>query len=221
MLEIQEKTADHHQGLNGSIRISTPEGFGNYFLAERVGKFTQDNPLISVELVTIQQILALSRREADIAITMTEPPRDLSMQEHLVDYSLGLYASTDYLSIAAPIFSRTDLIDHPFVGYVNDLIFSRPLDYLREIHPGLRSRLQNSSIEAQKLAIESSFGIGVLPLYIGRTSSKLVRLLPDEVSLRRTYWIVTVPEVADTAVVRSFLRFIRAIVQDSRDFFAS
>src|SRR3546814_8906255 len=100
-------------------------------------------------MITIQQIVALSRREADVAVTMTLPPGGNFLHEHLTDYRLFVYGSRTYLASAPPIRSRDDLGDHPFIGYVDDLIFTRALNYLSEIRPHLRARLQNSSLHAQ------------------------------------------------------------------------
>jgi DNA-binding transcriptional LysR family regulator len=61
------------QGLLGAVRISAPEGFGNFFLAPRIGELAAAHPRLAIEMITIQQIVALSRREADVAVTMTLP----------------------------------------------------------------------------------------------------------------------------------------------------
>src|SRR6478736_6053772 len=95
-VRIEETAAGQQQGLNGAIRISTPEGFGNFFLASRIGALAAAHPRLAVELITIQQIVALSRREADIAITMSPPPSGNFIREVLTDYRLFVYASRDY-----------------------------------------------------------------------------------------------------------------------------
>ncbi len=221
ILDIESQAAGHSKGMIGSVRLSTPEGFGNFFLARRIGEFAHSHPLLSVELITIQQIVALSRRETDIAITMTEPSSDGPQRERLVEYDLGVFASEDYLRGRGPIKTRNELSEHPFVGYVDDLIFSRPLDYLKEVHPGVRAQLQNSSIQAQMAAAESGFGLCVLPHYVARRSNKLIPLLPREVALRRAYWMVTTPDVTNTGPVRQMQRFLRQAVAEAGSFFDS
>ena len=134
-------------------------------------------------MITIQQIVALSRREADVAVTMTPPPAGSFVREHLTDYRLFVYGLERYLANAAPIRSRQDLGEHPFIGYVDDLIFTRALDYLSEIRPHLRARLQNSSLQAQLSATASGFGLCVLPAYVARSVPGLVAVLPEEVFL--------------------------------------
>ena len=218
-VRIEETAAGQQQGLAGAVRISAPEGFGNFFLASRIGALAAAHPQLSVEMITIQQIVALSRREADIAITMALPPTGNFTHELLTDYRLYVYGSKRYLASASPIRSRDDLVDHPFVGYVDDLIFTRALNYLPEVRPHLRARLQNSSIQAQLSAVVSGFGLCVLPAYVARTAPELLPVLVDEVSLTRSYWMVVDPDMAETAQVRLAQRFLRTLLMDAGDFF--
>ncbi|WP_245654135.1 LysR family transcriptional regulator [Novosphingobium rosa] len=218
-VRIEETAAGQQQGLTGAIRISTPEGFGNFFLASRIGALAAAHPRLAVEMITIQQIVALSRREADVAITMTLPPNGNFVEERLTDYRLYVYGSRSYLASAAPIRSREDLGDHMFIGYVDDLIFTRALNYLPEIRPHLRPRIQNSSLHAQLAATVAGFGLCVLPAYVARTAPDLVPVLPEEVSLTRTYWMVADADMAETAQVRLTQRFLRGLLEEAGPFF--
>jgi DNA-binding transcriptional LysR family regulator len=218
-VRIEETVAGQQQGLAGAVRISTPEGFGNFFLASRIGALVAAHPRLAVEMITIQQIVALSRREADVAVTMTLPPAGNFIHEHLTDYRLFVYGSRNYLASASPIRSRDDLGDHPFIGYVDDLIFTRALNYLSEIRPHLRARLQNSSLHAQLSATVAGYGLCVLPAYVACTASDLVAVLPDDISLKRSYWMVADVEMAETAQVRLTQRFLRGVLAEAGDFF--
>lgn len=220
-VRIEEAAAGQQQGLSGAVRISTPEGFGNFFLASRIGALAAAHPRLSVEMITIQQIVALSRREADIAITMTLPPTGNFVHERLTDYHLFVYGADSYLASATPIRSRDDLGSHPFIGYVDDLIFTRALNYLPEIKPHLRARLQNSSLHAQLAATVAGFGLCVLPAYVARTAPNLVPILPDEIALTRTYWMVADADMAETAQLRLTQRFLRGLMKDNGNFFCT
>ena len=219
-VRIGESAAGQQIGVTGAVRISTPEGFGNFFLAPRIGELVASHPRLAVEMITIQQIVALSRREADIAVTMTVPPNGSFVEEHLTDYRLYVYGARSYLDAAPPIRSRADIGDHPFIGYVDDLIFTRSLNYLSEIRPHLRARLQNSSLHAQLMATIGGFGLCALPAYVARTAPDLVAVLPDEISLKRSYWMVADVDMAETAQVRLTQRFLRKLMTEAGDFFA-
>jgi DNA-binding transcriptional LysR family regulator len=218
-VRIGESAAGQQIGVTGAVRISTPEGFGNFFLAPRIGELVASHPRLAVEMITIQQIVALSRREADIAVTMTMPPNGNFVEEHLTDYRLYVYGARAYLDAAPPIRTREDIGNHPFIGYVDDLIFTRSLNYMSEIRPHLRARLQNSSLHAQLMATIGGFGLCVLPAYVARTAPDLVAVLPNEMSLQRAYWMVADADMAETAQVRLTQRFLRKLMTEAGDFF--
>lgn len=207
-LRAERQVATEGQRVSGTVRISTLEGYGNFFLASRLPAFAAAHPKLSVELVSIQQIVALSKREADIVVTLRRPDGDRFLAEPLTDYRLFVYGTRDYLDRAGTPRSVEELSEHPFAGYIEELIFTRGLDYLDEIVPGLRPRLQCSSLHAQIETVSAGYGLAVLPAFIADRNPALVRVLPDRASILRTYWIVAHAEVAEVARVRLARRFI-------------
>jgi len=216
----REMLASHH-GIGGIVRISTLEGFGNVFLAGRLPKFAAQYPNLHIELLTLQQIVALSRREADIAITLQPPDTGRFVHEKLTDYSLFVYGSRDYVAGRPPIRTREDLREHVFCGYIDDLVFVRGLDYLDEVAKGLRAKLQSSSLHAQTEAAIAGYGLCVLPAFIAARHPQLVPVLPDQVSLTRSYWLVTSSDVAPSPRVQAIRQFIRAEVDAHRHEFGA
>jgi DNA-binding transcriptional LysR family regulator len=210
-------------GVGGVVRISTLEGFGNFFLARRLPKFAQQYPNLVIELLTLQQIVALSRREADIAISLQPPDTDTDagrfFREKLTDYALFVYGSRDYLDAHRPITSQEDLRDHVFCGYIDDLVFVRGLDYLNEVAKGLRARLQSSSLHPQTEAACAGYGLCVLPAYIASRYPELVPVLPEKIALKRSYWLVAHVDVAPSPRVQAITSFIRAEVEAYRAHF--
>ncbi|NYZ13750.1 LysR family transcriptional regulator [Azospirillum sp. RWY-5-1] len=215
----ERQVAADGQRVSGTVRISTLEGFGNYFLAPRLPALAAAHPNLSVELVSIQQIIALSRREADVVVTLRRPDGDRFVAEPLTDYALFVYGARDYLERTGTPRTVAELGGHPFAGYIEELIFTRGLDYLDDIVPGLRPRLQCSSLHAQMATVAAGFGLAVLPAFVADPQPSLVRVLPDQASLVRTYWLVSHTEVAEVARVRLARRFIREQVAAARDRF--
>lgn len=208
-------------GITGTVRINSLEGFGNVFLAPRIGRFAETHPQLRLELVTIQQIVALSKREGDVAIGLAPPKESRFVTSRLTDYDLGLYAAPAYVAARDPIRRRADLTGHAFVGYVDDLVFTRGLDYLDEVLPGLKARIQSSSLSAQMTITEQGHGICVLPTFMARGRPGLVPILGDEVRLTRSYWLFTHADLADTARVRTVTRFIQEEIHADRDLFVA
>ncbi len=205
-----------HQGV---VRLSAPEGFSNFFLTHHLGDFTARHPSLSLELVTIQQIMSLSRKEADIAVALDPPKAGPYLIEKITDYKLNIYGSKRYLAGAAPLKRREDLLDHPFIGYIEDMIFAPGLDYLGDVHPGIKPKFQSSSIFAQLTATLNGLGLCILPHFIASRQSELEIVLPREVQLTRHYYIVRHRDMSRVPRVRAVADYLTALVQDNQDAF--
>src|SRR6266436_2568261 len=86
----QEAVGGSRAHLTGTVRIGAPDGFGSHFLASRLVKFTERYPDLDLQLVATARLFSLSKREADIAISLTMPKEGRIVGRKLLDYSLGL-----------------------------------------------------------------------------------------------------------------------------------
>ncbi|MEG8048304.1 LysR family transcriptional regulator [Sphingomonas aerolata] len=220
--EATRASAEMGQGrttISGGLRISALEGIGNFFLAERLAAFGTAHPDLSIDLITLQQLVALSRREADIAITLQPPVTGRFHISRLTDYDLYVYGSSEYLSRCAPIVTQADYGDHPFAGYIDDLVFVRDLNYLDKIGARVRPKLQSSSIHAQLEFVRQGYGLCILPSFVAASAPDLVRIRPDLFSLRRSYWIVANLEIMKTARGNLLVKFLESEVNDAQEEF--
>lgn len=217
-LEVVSLVEPSDRGLSGTVRLVTPEGFGNHFFSYYLGAFVDAFPRLRIELVPVQQILSLSQREGDIGVTLSPPRTGRFRVEKLADYSLRLYASTGYLSRVTPIVQRRDLADHAFVGYVDELIFAKELDYLGELLPALRATVQCSSLLAQLVATRAGLGLCVLPTFIAAREPDLVEVLGREITLKRSYWVSAHEETAGTPRIKAVWQFLADICRNEPHF---
>lgn len=196
--------------VGGTIRLSAAEGFGSTILAPALVGLRQERPNLRIELAAQSGFLSASRREVDVAVTLSLPSDPRLVVEPLTDYHLGLYASPNYLARAGAPDSLDALVAADLVGYVDDLIYAPELRYLEEIHPRLRPTLSSSSIRAQREMIMASGGIGVLPCFMAQD---LTPVLARQVQLRRRFWIGAHRDVAETARVRALVRWMKDLVR--------
>jgi len=195
-------------GVTGIVRIGAPDGFGVAYLAPRLGKLTERHPGLTVQLVPVPRSFSLSRREADIAVTIDRPETGRLVAGKLVDYRLGLYASKKYLLARGTPRSPADLSAHDLIGYVEDLLYSPSLNYGTEISKDWTARFEIASALGQTEAVRSGAGIGILHDFIARDDAALVPVL-SEIKLDRAYWMVTHESsrpLRHVAVVQDFLR---------------
>jgi DNA-binding transcriptional LysR family regulator len=213
---ILARIARQDTGLSGSVRIATPEGFGTFFLAPCIGQLTQRHPELEVELVANPRVVSLSKREADIAVAMARPKEGRLHARKLVDYELGLYASHAYLAAAGEI---TDMRGHSFVGYIDDLLPTPQHEYLRDLDAAINPKIKISNVITQMMATVGGGGLCILPCFMADHEPRLVRLLPEQVRVFRSYWLVVHSDMRELARVAATARFIANQVQAARRLF--
>ena len=201
--------------VSGTVRIGAPDGFGVAFLAPRLGALSERHPDLTLQLVPVPRAVSLSRREADIAITVERPEHGRLVARKLVDYELALYASKDYLARAGVPEAPTDLRDHALVGYVEDLVYAAALAYAPEIDRSVVPRFEIASALGQTEAVRAGAGIGILHSFIARADPNLVQVLPER-TIRRAYWLVVHESVRDLRRVRTVADFIAEQVERER-----
>ena len=204
-------------GLSGTLRISVSEGFGTWFLPPLLPDFARAHPALTIDLVASSGFLSPSKREADIAVTLSRPKAGPVIARKLSDYALRLYASRPYLADAGMPARAADLAQgHRLVGYIPDLLYAPELRYLDELHPGLAATLRSSSINAQHRLVAAGAGMGVLPCFIGDADPALVPVLPER-RILRSFWIVTHKDTHNLARVRAGKDWLAEVVQHGRE----
>lgn len=218
-LNARADIGDTDAALSGLVRIGAPDGFGVGFLAPRLGLLRARHPDLTIQLVPVPRSFSLSRREADIAITVARPTEGRLVARKLTDYRLGLYGARDYLAARGMPESVGQLAGHSLIGYVEDLIFAPSLDFSREMWKDWRSGIEISSAVGQTEAVRAGAGIGILHDFLARRHAELVPVLP-ELGIIRNYWTVVHEDLRAIRRVGVVADFIAAEVASARSDFS-
>ncbi|MFK4872456.1 LysR family transcriptional regulator [Novosphingobium sp. ZW T3_23] len=204
---ITEQT-EGNDGLYGTLRISTSEGFGCWFLAHHLPLFQTAHPRLAIDLIASSGFLSPTRREADVAVMLSRPRTGPLVAHKLSDYTLRLYGTQDYLERHGTPTRPADLLDgHALVGYIPDQIYSPELRYLDEIQPGLKAAIRSPSITAQHSLVASGGGLGVLPCFMAETDPRLVPVLRER-RIMRSFWFVTHQDIRKLPRVVAFRQWL-------------
>jgi len=205
----KEKAQSSPQVLSGNLRIGAPDGFGNSFLAERITEFTSIHPEMIIELVAVPLNHNLLKREVDLAITLEPLDRKDILCQRVTDYSLYLYTTQKYIEENdIDIEDLESIKQHPFSGYIRDILYSTQLDFNSDIAKGLNEKFRGSTVMSQYHFIACGGGLGVFPHYMVHDDPRFVRVLPDKISFKRTYWLLIPIDLARLAGVRAVERYI-------------
>ncbi len=218
MLGARAEIAETEVDVSGTVRIGAPDGFGVAFLAPRLTPILTRHPGLKIQLVPVPRSFSLSRREADIAITIERPDHGRLVARKLVDYSLSLYASRDYLKKHGLPTTASALRDHLLIGYVDDLIFSPSLHFTSEFDRNWQSRFECASALGQVEAVRSGAGIGVLHSFIAKSDPQLVAVLPEK-TVNRSYWMVFHESTRTHRRIKLVADFIAELISAEREIF--
>ena len=218
LLKVGASIGGAAEAITGTVRVGAPDGLGNYFLADQLGALAARHPGLIIQLVPLPRTFSLSRREADIAITLDRPKQGRLILSKLTDYTLSVYAADSYLEREGQIEQQSDLTGRLFVTHVEDFAYSRALDYASALGRLMSRRYECGSVVAQMEAVRSGHGVGILHDYAARRYPELQRLLPD-VRFVRSYWLTSHPDTHDVRRVQEVLRFIVASVKSYRPSF--
>lgn len=219
-LKVGGSIGGANEAITGTVRVGAPDGLGNYFLADHLGPLAARHPRLVIQLVPLPRTFSLSRREADIAITLDRPKQGRLILSKLTDYTLSVYAAESYLLREGPIASQSDLAGRLFVTHVEDFAYSRALDYASALGKLMSRRYECGSVVGQMEAVRCGHGIGILHDYAARRYPELKRLIPD-VRFVRSYWLTSHSDTHETRRVQEVCRFITASVKAARSSFES
>ncbi|ABP34774.1 transcriptional regulator, LysR family [Polynucleobacter asymbioticus QLW-P1DMWA-1] len=187
---ISKNIGSENTEISGTVRVGATEGFGTFIVGPILYELSKKFPRLSIDLLSLPRIVNLSRREADIAITLQRPTRGPYLVTKLRDYELKLYASNEYLASNPAILSRGDLDKQTFISYVDDLLFSKELSYLDEICKPKQISFRSTSIQSQLQAARVGLGVAVLPSFMVQAQDGLQEILPKDIRIIRSFWMM-------------------------------
>jgi len=202
--------------LEGVVRMSATDGFSAYIAAPAAARIRQLHPKVSVEIVAATRRATQQRSGLDIEVVVGEPQVHRAEAARLGDYRLGLYGSRGYLACHGVPTSRSDLGDHPLVYFIDSMLQVDDLDLARTFAPAMRESVTSTNVFVHVEATRAGAGLGLLPCFMADRHDDLIRVLPEEVGLLLTYWLVARTETLRRPEVAAFVDAIRARMDDQR-----
>jgi DNA-binding transcriptional LysR family regulator len=203
--------------LEGVVRMSATDGFSAYIAAPAAARVRQRHPKVSVEIIAATRRATQQRSGLDIEVVVGEPQVHRAEAARLGDYRLGLYGSREYLADHGAPTSRAELAGHPLVYFVDSMLQVDDLDLARTFAPAMRESVTSTNVFVHVEATRAAAGLGLLPCFMADRHDDLVRVLPDDVGILLTYWLVARTETLRRPEVGALIDAIRTRMEDQRD----
>ena len=202
--------------LSGTVRVATPEALGSQVIARHVAEFRNNHPGIEIELVAETRRMSLSKREADIAITLARPDSGRLISWKLCDYRLQLFGARKYLESTSTISSQDDLTQHDFVSYIDDLIDMPELRFFENTIKKPHVVFRSTNVSAQYNAILEGIGLGMVHCFIARNEERLIAVLADQIWVDRSYWLLVHEDLRQVARVDAVCQFLTQLLRGNK-----
>lgn len=195
--------------ISGTVRVGVPDGLGTLFVAPRLALLRARHPNLRIELVLTSRRVDLSKREADVAIVIDRPTAGRMVISKLVDVTMRLYATREYLDRKPAIGGLADLAGHDFISGVDGLDFGASLNSQLDQAGALSVEVVCTSSVAQLKAAAAGAGLALFSRFLAQTEPALEAVLPHQVGLVREIWLAQHSELRELARVKAVADFLR------------
>ncbi len=97
IVKIDRQVIGRDAQLNGVLRVTMPTVLATHLLMPDISAFTNLYPNIQLEMAFSNEEFNLRKREADIAIRLTQNPPDYLVGRRILHPAKGVYASHEYV----------------------------------------------------------------------------------------------------------------------------
>ncbi len=216
--EIERRVLGRDRELTGPLRVTSAFVVMEYLLPQPLADFARAYPGIEVEVVENAFLADLSRRSAESAGSRTRLEADVALRlsasvaEHLVGRRLGMTECRVYALRGAPGLpqapaSLPQLVrEAPWIAFERDAT-SRVYDrWMRQHLAGAQVRLRVDIFNAMVAMLHTGIGVGLLPTFMAPRHPDLVPVSDPVPELAQPVWMLTHPDLRETARVRVFMQ---------------
>lgn len=193
MMSLERSIIGRDSELSGDIRLTTVDILATHYM-DRFVEFRARYPEIALHLSTSPEIERLSRRDADMALRVTNAP-----DEYLVGRVVDRFSFAPFVAEA-----HADQPAHkmPWLGYTNGDRNMAKGRWLERHVPRAREQATLPSAMVMMEAVRAGLGAGLLPVEIAREVPGLVQVDIGE-PMHVDVWLLVPEELRHTARVRA------------------
>ena len=200
--------------LSGRLTITAPQLLIASFLAPVIDQFTNAYPLIELRILATNELLDLTRLEADLAIRISRNPGDTLTGLRLLKQETASFANQ---KLADQILSDPSaMID----WVVYDAYPDVPKGIGSEF-PNNRVRFRFDDMVAMVGAAQAGLGLVRMPMFLGRASAGRVQVPGLQPQSYADIWVVGHPDVWPSPKLRAFRDILVTYCKKHRDQFVA
>ena len=202
----------------GELRVTTNDTLLVHLLTHIFARFVKACPEMRLDVVLANQALNLSKRDADVAIRATDDPPETLVGRRVATIAWAIYGrAEDFPEPRQPSgFDAPDLYNRPWVALGDNLAALKAARFVRDRVAPENIVYKVNTVLGLAEAVEAGTGIGPLPCFIADASPNLVRLSDINPDFSAGLWLLTHPDLHQSARVRAFMDFMAAEIGKQR-----
>ena len=206
IVEFERRVAGRDAKPTGQLRVTTAEAIGTHFMPAIMTQFQTQNPGVVIELILSNNPLDLSRRDADVAIRVTNDPPETLVGRRICAVRWAIYCGSSLFSA----FGSKTINSAPFIGYCEGFAPAGARRWIESQIAAERFAARVNSIHSMLELATQGFGAALLPCFLGDRRPALVRIGKSPRDVDVGLWILTHSDLRRSARVRAFMDFAGA-----------
>ncbi len=200
---------------SGELRITTSDIVLLRILNDVLVGFRRVYPEIVLELVVTNRMLNLSRRDADIALRAAYVQPEALTGQLVSRLAWAVYGPQ---ALAEESFDPiADGRGHDWIAFGDNIAITRALKWLKEHVDPHRIVYRTNTMIGLAEAAAGGIGLALLPCFVGAAVPGLAQLGPTLPELEGELWLLTHPDLRNTARVRAFMDYCAAEIAKRRN----
>jgi len=202
---VERRVAGRDVRPSGTVRVTTTDTLLEGVLSPQFATFRNIYPDISIEVAISNEVLNLSRREADVALRPCSVPPDALAGERLGIIAQAVYGHERLVSSdrTAPSLAAFD-----WIGPGERMPYPALAKWMRAHGLDDRCRYRFDTIQGMYIAARNAAGLAVLPCYLGDDTRDLVRLSEPLPEVATDLWLLSHADMRRSVRIRTFLQFM-------------
>ncbi len=208
---INRRIAGRDSHLSGLISVTMPSVFATHLLMPDLAAFRRAHPGIELEIIPTYSLADLAKREADVAIRVSNDPPENLFGRRILQIAKAAYVCEDYL----PDFEReAGQLPLRWIGGTGSPM---SLQWMQvDDYPGMLDGPIINDPHAVLEAVKAGMGMAMLPCFIADADPHLYRMPPGTL-VHRDLWVLTHEDMRNTARIRKFISFMADAILKHRD----
>jgi DNA-binding transcriptional LysR family regulator len=201
--QMETRVFGRDQSVRGLLRVTLAPTLATHLLMPDFADFARLHPEVEMEILSYEEPVNLTNREADVAIRVVYDRNALPPNLHGLkgpELFGGAYMSRDLLAAwraGTPDRIRWIIKDKYDPDWARE----------GEVHT-TEVPFRATDAEAQIVAVRQGLGMTTLPCFVGDADPLLVRVPGTRLHMHGTLWLLTLGETRKTKRVRLFTEFV-------------